>query len=187
MLRVGLPCLSYKYLRSHSHSQVDNQHGYEHYCNSSPISTSSSRSMSIASMATTPITPDSGVSFNGMDLSVHNQGQGLCAWSHGVVPVPAASSVQGQTQFRTLGLASEYDFDTGTGMDMDTTLDIFRVPRNDQDLSVTSLGLGMESQQDDMNLRLVEIMERTEGLAVVSPVREEGNMERVEDHFERDE
>jgi hypothetical protein len=142
--------------------------------------------MSIASMATTPITPDSGVSFNGMDLSVHNQGQGLCAWSHGV-PVPAASSIQGQTQFRTLGLASEYDFDTGTGMDMDTTLDRSLVERNDQDPSVTSLGLGTESQQDDMSLRLVEIMERTEGLAVVSPVREEVNMERVEDYFERDE
>ena len=38
-----------------------------------------------------------------------------------------------------------------------------------------------------MNLNLVEIMERTEGLAVVSPVGEEVNIEGVEDYFERDE
>jgi hypothetical protein len=178
--------LSQLYSGSHPHSEVDNHYGYERHCNSSPISTSSSHSMSIASMATTPITPDSGVSFNRMDFSV--QGQGLCDWNHAIVPVPAASPIQGQTQLRTLRLASEYDFDTGTGMDMDTALDRSRVLlRNDQDPSISNLSLGTEPQQDDMNLRLMEMMERTEGLAVVSPVGEEVNMERVEDYFDRDE
>ena len=103
-------------------------------------------------MATTPITPDSGVSFNDMNLSVHNgQGQGLCDWSHGAVSVPVPSQVQGQTQLRPIGLVSEYDFGIGTGMDMDMdtgldvdmTLDNPQTLRNDQDQLVISLNLDM--------------------------------------------
>ena len=148
--------------------------------------------MSIASMATTPITPDSGVSFNDMNLSVHNgQSQGLCDWSHGAVSVPVPSQVQGRTQLRPIRLAPEYDFGTGGGMDMDTgldmdmTLDQSQVPRNDQDQ--LAIKLSLDTSHRRMNLNLVEIMERTEGLAVVSPVDEELNMEGVEDYFDRDE
>jgi hypothetical protein len=74
-------------------------------------------------MATTPITPDSGVEFNDVGLSVHNgQGSGFCDWSHDVVPVP--SQAQAQTQLHTMRLPSEYDFGTSTGTDVDVNMDM---------------------------------------------------------------